>query len=148
MPQEPSDSQEPEQPEWLYQDSTWLDLLRELFQQYDGQAECAMRLFDRLIKELENGSKSTVITSLENARRLAFCFTQFHHECWRFYRHSLDLPKAEGTALLECFTEEMRAAFLRGPSQSETAQDVTPQVILSTPKCDQSIPLPSQESLG
>jgi hypothetical protein len=108
--QKPEDSQELEQPEWLYQDETWLDLLRDTFQQYDGQAERAMRLFHRLIDELEKGSKSTVITSLESARRLAFCCTQFHHECWRFYRHSLDLPEAEGNALLECFTEEMRAA--------------------------------------
>ena len=115
MPQEPDDS---EHSEWLYQDSTWLDLLRELFQQYDGQAERAMRLFDGLIKELENGSKSTVITSLENARQLAFCFTQFHHNCWCLYRHSLDLPEAEASALLERITEAMRAAQERGPGQS------------------------------
>jgi hypothetical protein len=102
--------QEPEQPEWLYQDSTWLDLLRELFQQYDGQAERAMRLFHRLIDELENGSKSTVITSLENARQLAFCFTQFHYKCWCLYRHSLSLPEPEANALLERITETMRAA--------------------------------------
>jgi hypothetical protein len=98
--------QKPRDSDWLFLDETWLDVLKI---GNEGQAERVMRLFHRLVKELEKGSKSTVVTSFENAKRLAFCSTEFHRFCWRFYRDVvLELPEPEANELISQITETMR----------------------------------------
>jgi hypothetical protein len=95
--------------EWLSLDEKLLDLLKTTFIGDEGQAERAMRLLHRLVKELESGSKGRVGNSLNNAQRLAFCFTRFHRDCWRFYREVvLELPESEANELISEITEMMR----------------------------------------
>ena len=102
----------PRDSDWLSLEETWLDVLKTTFMGDEGQAERVMRLFHRFVKELESGSKSsksTVVTSLENAKRLAFCSTEFHRFCWRFYRDVvLELPETEANELISEIMETMR----------------------------------------
>ena len=100
---------QPNDSDWLSLEEKLLDLLKITFIGNEGQAERVMRLLHRLVKELENGSKERIGTSLNNAQRLAFCHTQFHRDCWRFYRDVvLELPEPEANELISQITEIMR----------------------------------------
>jgi hypothetical protein len=51
MPQEPDDSQ------WWLDDKIWLDLFEPLFLEDAGKADCAAKLFHRLLAEIERGRR-------------------------------------------------------------------------------------------
>ena len=92
MPRKKAKRKKPEDPEWYNKDELWLDLLRSLD---DGRAEQLARIFHRLAKELQTGGPDgafRVQCCLENARRLAFPYTQFAHDCESLFQESLDGP--------------------------------------------------------
>jgi hypothetical protein len=98
-------SQEPDESEWWLDDRLWLDLLEWLFWEDSSKADIAAKLWHRLIVELSSGPEGVthVISSLENALRLTFPFTETYHACRTLYRISLseELPaNQEPLALL------------------------------------------------
>jgi hypothetical protein len=95
MPRKPAKRKQADDSDWYLDDEVWRDLLRPLFLEDDSKAECAARLFHRLLKEIEKGSEgiTNVTICLEHARQVAFPFTKFAHDCEMLFRESLDKPE-------------------------------------------------------
>jgi hypothetical protein len=114
--------QELHETEWWLDDRLWLDLLEWLFWEDASKADIAAKLWHRLIGELSSGPDGVmhVRSSLENALRLTFPFTETYHACKILYQMSLSeefAPTEEPMALL---TEAMKRSTrsLEEPSDS------------------------------
>jgi hypothetical protein len=122
-------SQDPDN-EWWLDDHLWLDLLEWLFWEDSSKADIAAKLWHHLIVELSSGPEGVthVISSLENALRLTFPFTETYHACRTLYRISLSEEFPANQQALALLTEAMKR---RNDALLAAGEGATPET--STP---------------
>jgi hypothetical protein len=104
-------------------DKAWLDLLAPLFMEDARKADCAAKLWNRLLIEIESGEEGAtrVAWCLEDALRLTFPFTKVYKACMILFQVSLgdDFPvKDDSLAVLSEAIVRVKIALERGPSRN------------------------------